>query len=102
VEAGEGSGMTDTAEQFLRIAAELMAERGKTYDSAERGERSMPRTVAAFAAITGKVLTEAEGYLFMQLLKDVRQWQQPAFHRDSAEDGIAYAALKAEALAAGA
>lgn len=91
-----------TAGEFLHTAADLMVERGKTYDSPERGERSMPRAVAAFAAITGKVLTEAEGYLFMQILKDVRQWQRPAFHRDSAEDCIGYAALKAEALAAGA
>ena len=35
----------------------------------------------------------------MQVLKDVRQWQNPnRFHQDSAEDGIAYSALKAEAL----
>ncbi|WP_259384364.1 hypothetical protein [Bacillus thuringiensis] len=31
-------------------------------------------------------------------IKDVRQWQRPTFHRDSAEDCVAYAALKAEAL----
>jgi uncharacterized membrane protein len=92
--------MTD-AIAYLTKAAELMAERGKTYDQPE-GERSMARAVAALGVITGKTLTEAEGWLFMQLLKDVRQWQNPAFHRDSAEDCIAYAALKAEALEAGA
>ena len=32
------------------------------------------------------------------LLKQVRQWQKPAFHRDSAEDAVAYGALLAESL----
>lgn len=90
--------MTD-ATAFLSAAASHMRERGKAYDSLERGERSMKRTVNAFWAITGHKLSEAEGWLFLQLLKDVRQWQAPAFHRDSAEDCVAYAALKAEALA---
>jgi hypothetical protein len=88
-----------TAEEFLNQAAGIMAERGKTYDR-DGGERSMERIVAAFNAITGKELTVPEGWLFMQILKDVRQWQKAGFHRDSAEDGVAYAALKAEALAA--
>lgn len=88
------------AHEFLGRAQELMLERGKQYDKPE-GERSMQRTVTAFEAVTGKRLTEAEGWLFMQILKDVRQWQNPAtYHADSAEDGVAYSALKAEALAA--
>ena len=57
----------------------------------------MGKCVAAFNAITGRDLTEAEGWLLLQVLKDVRQWQRPGFHEDSAEDCIAYAALKAEA-----
>lgn len=86
------------AEQFLRQGADVLAERGKEYDKPE-GERSMARTVAAFQAITGKELTEAEGWLFMQVLKDVRQWQNPdRYHEDSAVDGVNYSALKAEAL----
>lgn len=88
--------MTEAA-VFLEIAALHMAERGKTYDQPS-GERSMEKTTQAFNTITGHHLSEADGWLFMQILKDVRQWQQPAFHRDSAEDCIAYAALKAEAL----
>lgn len=87
------------AHEFLGRAQELMLERGKQYDKPE-GERSMDKTVRAFGVITGKGLTEAEGWLFMQILKDVRQWQNPRYHADSAEDCIAYAALKAEALAA--
>ncbi|MDZ5601695.1 hypothetical protein SJI00_02740 [Pseudomonas sp. RP23018S] len=86
---------------FLQAAIEVQAERGKQYD-APGGERSMGRTVQAFNAITGRDLTEAEGWLLLQVLKDVRQWQNPeSFHEDSALDGVAYSSLKAEALAAG-
>ncbi len=90
----------NTAPGFLHRAAAIMDERGKTYDQAD-GERSMGRTVAAFNAITGRDLTEAEGWLLLETLKNVRQWQRPAFHQDSADDGVAYSALKAEALARG-
>lgn len=87
-----------TACDFLSTALYLLEERGKDYDQAQ-GERSMGRTVNAFNSITGKALTEAEGWLLLQLLKDVRQWQNPyKYHADSAEDCISYAALKAEAL----
>lgn len=86
------------ATEFLQAAIDTQAERGKQYDSPE-GERSMGRTVQAFNAITGRDLTEAEGWLLLQLLKDVRQWQNPdKYHHDSALDGVAYASLKAEAL----
>lgn len=84
--------------EFLQAAIDTQAERGKQYDSPE-GERSMGRTVQAFNAITGRDLTEAEGWLLLQVLKDVRQWQNPdKYHHDSALDGVAYASLKAEAL----
>lgn len=86
---------------FLQSAIDVQAERGKQYDSPE-GERSMGRTMAAFNAITGRDLAEAEGWLLLQILKDVRQWQNPEqYHHDSALDGVAYASLKAEALHAG-
>lgn len=91
--------MDTSAASLLKRAATLMEERALEYDTPE-GERTMASTVGAFALITGKSLTEAEGFLFLQLLKDVRQWQNPnRYHADSAEDCIAYAALKAEALA---
>ncbi|WP_447742454.1 hypothetical protein [Pseudomonas laurentiana] len=90
-----------TSVEFLQAAIDVQAERGKQYDS-PGGERSMGRTVQAFNAITGRDLTEAEGWLLLQVLKDVRQWQNPdKFHEDSALDGVAYSSLKAEALAAG-
>lgn len=90
-----------TSTYFLQAAIDVQAERGKQYD-APGGERSMGRTIKAFNAITGHNLTEAEGWLLLQVLKDVRQWQNPdKFHEDSALDGVAYSSLKAEALAAG-
>lgn len=90
-----------TACDFLSKALSLLEERGKDYDQPE-GERSMGKTISAFNSITGKSLTESEGWLLLQLLKDVRQWQNPnKYHADSAEDCISYAALKAEALSRG-
>lgn len=89
------------AQQFLLRAAELQQERGKQYDGANNKERSMGKTIVAFNAITGKNISESEGWLLLQLLKDVRQWTKKEYHADSAEDCIAYAALKAEALANG-
>lgn len=87
-----------SAIDFLERAADLMKERGKEYDSPE-GERSMESTVRAFNAITGRDLSEAEGWLMMLLVKMVRQSAKKGFHRDSAEDAVAYSALMAESLA---
>lgn len=89
-----------SAEKFLADAATIMKERGKQYDQ-EGGERSMNKTVRAFNILTGQSLSESEGWLLLQLLKDARQWQKEDYHKDSAEDCVAYAALKAEALARG-
>lgn len=89
-----------SAPDLLDAAAGHMRDRAKTYDKPE-GERSMAQTVAAFNAITGRTLTESEGWLLMQILKDVRDRARQDAHRDSLEDGIAYSALKAEARLAG-
>jgi hypothetical protein len=84
--------------EFLQSAMDVQQERGEQYDKPS-GERSMGATVRAFNAITGRDLSEAEGWLLLQTLKDVRQWQNPdRYHHDSALDGVAYSALKAEAL----
>ena len=88
--------MTISAIEFLEKAADLMLERGQEYDSPD-GERSMAATVAAFNVLTGNILSEQEGWLFMLLLKIARQHQSPGWHQDSSEDAIAYAALMAEA-----
>jgi hypothetical protein len=96
VVSSENRSTATKASELLKKAAQLMDERGKQYDKPE-GERSMGKCVAAFNVITEKNLTEAEGWLLLQILKDVRLWQRPGYHQDSAEDCIAYAALKAEA-----
>lgn len=88
-----------TAAEILAAAAGHMQDRASTYDKPE-GERSMGRAVAAFNAVTGRDLTEAEGWLLLQQLKNVRLFTRPGFHRDSAEDAVAYAALAGEAKSA--
>ncbi len=85
-----------TAPDLLQKAAQHMLDRAATYDKPE-GERSMGKTVEAFNAITGRDLTESEGWLLMQILKDVRDRARTEPHVDSLEDNIAYSALKAEA-----
>ena len=94
-------GMPDnpvSAPALLTAAAKHMYDRAATYDKPE-GERSMAQTVAVFEAYHGIKLTEAQGWHFMQVLKDVRLFTRETYHADSAEDCIAYAALKAEAKA---
>jgi hypothetical protein len=90
-----------SAPEFLQSALSTLTQRGQDYDKPE-GERSAAAVAVAFNAITGRNLTEAEVWLVLQLVKDVRQWQNPErYHADSALDCVAYAALKAEALASG-
>lgn len=86
------------AHTLLTAAAGHTADRASTYDKPE-GERSMAQTVAVFKAFHGIELTEEQGWHFMQILKDVRLFTRGSYHADSAEDCIAYAALKAEAMA---
>ena len=88
------------AAELLGRAARHMHDRASTYDE-PGGERSMGKAVAAFNAITGRDLTESEGWLLLQVLKDVRLYARSGYHADSAEDCIAYAALKAEAKSKG-
>lgn len=91
---------TPAAPELLGRAAAHMHDRASTYDETG-GERSMGKAVTAFNAITGQNLSESEGWLLLQVLKDVRLFTRSAYHADSAEDCIAYAALKAEAKGAG-
>lgn len=88
-----------TAPELLRRASDIMEQRAREYDKPE-GERSVASVVKALNAIVGReALTEAEGWLFMELLKNVRLFSAKRYHADSALDGIAYAALMAEARA---
>ena len=84
------------AAELLGRAAAHMHDRASTYDEPE-SERSMGKIVTAFNAITGRDLTESEGWMFMQQVKLVRLFTRSDYHADSAEDNIAYAALLAEA-----
>lgn len=83
------------APALLLEAADTLKERATQRDAAAQGERSMKRTVEAFNALTGKSLTEAEGWEFMVLLKLVRG-RQGAFRKDDYVDGAAYCALLGE------
>lgn len=88
---------TVTAASMLTAALGHMEDRAKTYD-APGGERSMGKTVAAFNLITGHTLTEEAGWLFMEILKQVRS-QQGNYRADNYEDMVAYAALRGECAA---
>ena len=85
---------TKGAVGLLQAAQHHMEERARTYD-APAGERSMAKTVAAFNALTGKTLSETEGWTFMAILKIARA-NQGAFRADNYEDLVSYAALAGE------
>ena len=87
-----------TAEAFLEKGKQIMEQRGKENGYDFNKERSFKKTSEAFNAITGKGITPAEVCLLLAIVKDVRQWQQPRYHQDSAEDAVNYHALKAEEL----
>ena len=62
----------------------------------------MAQTVGIFNRFHGTALSETQGWHFMQILKDVRLFSNTsAPHRDSIDDGVAYAALKGESMLKG-
>lgn len=83
------------AADILTTAAEVMVERGKSYDGSGQ-ERSMAKIVASFNAKTGHNLTELEGWLFMTDLKAVRALNGGGM--DCFVDGAAYFALAGESV----
>lgn len=93
------------APEVLRVAAETIVQRGAQRDSQAGGggapaERSMAATVAAFNALEGASLSEAQGWRFMQLLKLARaatSERNGVFNGDDYVDGAAYGALGHEA-----
>lgn len=86
-----------SAPGILQIAADAIADRAAARDQPD-GERSMARTVAAFNAITGRAITEREGWLFMAQLKAARAWGGN-HHADDYVDGAAYFGLAGESAA---
>lgn len=86
-----------SAPTILRDAAQAIDDRAVLRDC-PTGERSMARTVAAFNALTGRDLTEVEGWHFMSVLKLSRA-TAGGHHLDDHTDHAAYAALAGEAAA---
>lgn len=85
-----------SASDYLNDAANLLSERGKQYDKSGQ-ERSMEKIIRIFNDMTGQNLTTVEGWYFMQVLKDVRFFQNTEKpHEDSLLDKVSYAALMTE------
>jgi hypothetical protein len=85
-----------TATAILHEAARAIDNRAAARDM--QAERSMARTVAAFNALTGRALSEVEGWLFMATLKAARA-TAGAHNGDDYTDGAAYFALAGECAA---
>jgi hypothetical protein len=86
------------ANDILRASLDTLVQRGVKRDQPD-GERSMPRIVRVFEAITGIRLTEREGLLFMVALKLVRE-ARGAPDADDYIDLANYVALTGEAALA--
>lgn len=88
--------LNKSASDYLEEGAKLLKERGKQYDKSSE-ERSMEKIVRIFNLQTGQNLSVVEGWYFMQVLKDVRFFQNTEKpHEDSLVDGINYRALMTE------
>ena len=94
------------AYSFLEKAVSEMKDRASQRDiqkegsetsapTSGAGERSMTATIKAFNALTGKDLTEENGWEFMILLKLVRG-RQGDFRADDYVDAAAYSGLLGE------
>ena len=92
-----GTSTLPTAHHFLEAAKGHLEARAATYDK-PTGERSMERTVKTFTALTDIQLTEEQGWLFLEVLKQVRSLQGK-FKADNYEDLAGYAALRGETAA---
>lgn len=86
------------ADDILRAGLDTLVQRGQQRDQ-PGGERSMPRIVHLFHALTGISLTEREGLLFMVALKLVREGRG-APDADDYIDLVNYVALAGEAALA--
>lgn len=86
------------APAILHAALDTLVQRGVKRDQPD-GERSMPRIVRVYEAITGIRLTEREGLLFMVSLKLVREGRG-APDPDDYVDLVNYIALTGEAALA--
>lgn len=87
-----------SASTVLNIAADTIDNRASERDAEQ--ERSMARCVNAFNAMTGHKLSEEDGWMFMQYLKQSRS-RAGNYRFDDYLDEVAYAALRAECAANG-
>jgi hypothetical protein len=85
--------VTRSAPDLLCDAASLIEQRGADRDLPQ--ERSMRRAVSAFNALTGRDLSETQGWLFMVVLKLSRALGG-RFNQDDLLDCAAYVALALE------
>lgn len=92
--AEEKAPLFSHAYDFLEDAMKQMGNRAALRDKPQ-GERSMATIVRTFNALTGRDLTESEGWEFMVLLKMVRG-RQGRFNADDYVDGSAYFGLLGE------
>lgn len=91
--------LVKTADEYLKEGAQVLKERGKTYDkSGNEAERSMEKCVKVFNELTGNKISETDGWMFMMLLKMTRIYQSGGKHEDSGVDMINYAALATESM----
>lgn len=81
------------ASDILQQAKDCLVNRASERDKEQ--ERSMKSCVEAFNALTGKSLTETDGWIFMTVLKLARS-QGGKFKLDDYVDMAAYAALAGE------
>ena len=84
----------NSAAGILQEGLDVLIQRGQEYERLE-GERSMEDVVNAFNVVYKKGLTVTEGWMFMVMLKMVRQHQSPG-KRDTYVDGANYFALAGE------
>jgi hypothetical protein len=82
------------AVDIIREAEKQMAARAALRDQ-PGGERTMENIVRVFNALTGRDLTEAEGWEFMICLKLVRG-RNGHFNADDYVDAAAYSSLLGE------
>ena len=82
------------ASSILDAAQKALEDRARSRD--RKKERSMPSAVKAFNALTGHNITDAQGWLFMAVLKAARAEGGNIRRMDDYIDGSAYFALYGE------
>lgn len=86
----------NTARWWLEKAIDVQKDRASEYDKEE--ERSASNVAKIFNILRDKDLTEADVFLILQILKQVRYCQNfDNPHQDSLLDNVSYASLFAEA-----